>query len=176
MSQSSSILSGLCKYYYALTSSNFVHKLPFPTTNIRYARVKQRYHKHLDDGTNSDAVTGWLLYASFYYTLGQYNTTLRIIDHVFCLVMIMLNQTNYTTDDIITMYYKQNVGCSNITLSEKMRLATMNDVWYVTQSTLIPHELKPEVINGPFRVPPVVMSHCLRFLCYHHLYNIVNRQ
>ena len=40
----------------------------------------------------------------------------------------------------------------------------------------IPHELKPEVINGPFRVPPVAMSHCLRFLCYHHLYNIVNRQ
>jgi hypothetical protein len=83
MSQSSSILSGLCKYYYALTSSNFVQKLPFPTTNIRYARVKQRYHKNLDDGTNSDAATGWLLYASFYYALGQYNATLRIIDHVF---------------------------------------------------------------------------------------------
>ena len=27
-----------------------------------------------------------------------------------------------------------------------------------------------------FYVPPVVMSHCLRFLCYHHLYDIVNRQ
>jgi hypothetical protein len=27
-----------------------------------------------------------------------------------------------------------------------------------------------------FEVPPADMSHCLRFLCYRHLYNIVNRQ
>ena len=29
---------------------------------------------------------------------------------------------------------------------------------------------------GTLHVSPVVMSHCLRFLCYHHLNNIVNRQ
>jgi hypothetical protein len=75
MSQSSSILSGLCKYYYAVISQNIVHKLPFPTTNMHNAQVIRRYHKHLHDGTRSDAVTGWLLYASFYYVLGQYNTT-----------------------------------------------------------------------------------------------------
>ena len=66
MSQSSSILSEICKYYHAMFSQNIVQKLPFPTTNIRYAHVIQRYHKHLHDGTKSDAVTGWLLYASFY--------------------------------------------------------------------------------------------------------------
>jgi hypothetical protein len=57
--------------------------------------------------------------------------------------MIMLKMLNYTTDAI--KYYKQNTGCSNITLNEKMRLATIDDVLYVQQSTLIPHELKPEV-------------------------------
>jgi len=57
-----------------------------------------------------------------------------------------------------------------------MRLAAIDEVLYVKQSTLIPHELKPEVQDGIFDVPPVVMSHCLRFLCYHHLYSIVNRQ
>jgi hypothetical protein len=49
-------------------------------------------------------------------------------------------------------------------------------VTYVNQSTLIPLELKLEVQGDHFSVPPVVMSHCLRFLCYHHLHNIVNRQ
>ena len=49
-------------------------------------------------------------------------------------------------------------------------------VRYVEQSTLIPDELKPEVQNNHFEVAPVVMSHSLRFLCYHHLNNIVNRQ
>ena len=86
----------------------------------------------------------------------------------------MLGKDNYTTDHF--KYYQQNVGCSKITLNEKMRLAMINSVWYVEQSTLIPHELKPEVQGDGFTVPPVVMSHCLRFLCYHHLYNIVNRQ
>ena len=55
----------------------------------------------------------------------------------------MIGKANYTTDDI--MCYKQNVGCSKITLNEKMRLATINNARYVKQSTLIPHELKPEV-------------------------------
>ena len=177
MSQSSSILSAICKYCYTSTSQKIVQKLPFPTTNIRYAHVIQRYHKHLHDGTKSDAVTGWLLYASFYYVLGQYNTTLKIIDHVLSRCtpdMIKLGRFSYTTDDI--KYYKQNIGCSKITLNEKMRLATIGNVWYVKKSTLIPHELKLEVQDVDLMVPPVVMSHCLRFLCYHHLYNIVNRQ
>ena len=177
MSYSTSILSGMCKYYYAKINQMIVQKLPLPTTNILDVHVIRRYHKHLHDGTKTDAVSGWLLYASFYYVLGQYNTTLKIIDHVLsCCTpdMIMLGMANYTTYDI--KYYKQNVGCSKITLNEKMRLATINNVWYVKQSTLIPHELKLEVQDGNFYVPPVVMSHCLRFLCYHHLYDIGNRQ
>ena len=57
-----------------------------------------------------------------------------------------------------------------------MRLATINSVRYVKQSTLIPEELQTEVQDYYFDVPPVVMSHCLKFLCYHRLYNIVNRR
>ena len=177
MSQSSSILSEICIFYYAMISQSIVQQMPFPTTNIHNAHAIRRYHKHLHDGTKSYAVSGWLLYASFYYVLGQYNTTLRIIDHVLSRCTsdkIMLGKIIYTTDDI--KYYKQNVGCSNVTLNEKMRLATVGNVFYVKQSTVIPQELKLEVQDGHFIVPPIVMSHCLRFLCYHHLYNIVNRQ
>jgi hypothetical protein len=154
-----------------------VQLLPFPTTNKHNVNAIRRYHKRLHDGAKSDAMTGWLLYASFYYVLGQYNTTLKIIDHVlsrFTPDMIMLRKTNYTTYYI--KYYKQNVDCSNIPLNEKTRLTTIDNVPYVKQSTLIPHELKLEVQDGNFYIPPVVMSHCLRFMCYHHRYNIVNRQ
>jgi hypothetical protein len=177
MLQSSSISSGICNYYYAMTSQQIAQKLPFPTSNIPNVHVIRRYHKHLHDGTKSDAVSGWLLYASFYYVLGQYNTTLKIIDHVLSRCtpdMIMLGVNNYTTNDI--KYYKQNIGCSKITLNEKMRLATINNVRYVQQSTLIPEELQLEVQDYYFNVPPVAMSHCLKFLCYHRLYNIVNRR
>jgi len=175
MSYSTNILSGMCKYYYAVTSQLIVQILPDPTANT--VKVVRRFHRHLHDGTKSDAVTGWLLYASFYYVLGQYNTALKIIDHVLSRCtpdMINLGIVNHTTDAI--EYYRQNVGRSKITLNEKMRLATVDNVFYVRQSTLIPQELKLEVQDVEFTVPPVIMSHCLRFLCYHHLYNIVNRQ
>jgi hypothetical protein len=177
MSHSIRMLSEICTYYYAITSQRFLQRLPFHTTNKSNVHVIRRYHKHLHDGTKTDAVSGWLLYASFYYVLGQYNTTLKIIDHVLSRCtpnMLPLYVANYTTECI--KYYKQNVGCSTITLNDKMRLATIGDVWYSRQSTLIPHELQPEVQDGYFFVPPVVMSHCLMFLCYHHLHNIVNRQ
>jgi hypothetical protein len=177
MSHSTSILSGICKYYYASTSQMIVQMLPFPTTNKPNVHVIRGYHKHLHDGTKRDAVSGWLLYASFYYVLGQYNSTLKIIDHVLSRCtpnMLLLCVDNYTTECI--KYYKQNVACSTITLNEKMRLATIDGVWYSRQSPLMPRELQPEVHDGNVHVPPVVMSHCLRFLCYHHLHNIVNRK
>jgi hypothetical protein len=177
ISHSTSILSEICNYHYAMASHMIVQKLLFSTTNKHIVHVIRRYHKHLHDGIKSDAVSGWLLYASFYYVLGQYNTTLKIIDYVLSRCtpdMIMLGKTNYTTDDI--KYYKQNVCCSTITLNDKMRLATICNVFYVNQSPLMPRELQPEVQDHIFEVPPVVMSHCLRFLCYHHLHNIVNRQ
>ena len=103
MSHSSSILSAIFKYYYAVISQTIVQKLPFPTTNIPNVHEIRRYHKHLHDGTKSDAVSGWLLYASFYYVLGQYNTTLKIIEHVLSRCtpdMVMLNMANYNTEDI----------------------------------------------------------------------------
>ena len=178
MSQSTGILSGICNYHYARASQMIVQKLPVPTTNRHNAHVIRRYHKHLQDGTKTDAVSGWLLYASFYYIRGQYNTTLKIIDYVLSRCtpdMLEIGDDNYTTDDI--KYYTQNVGCSKITLNEKMRLATVDGVGYVEQSTLIPHELKLVVQDEEyFSVPPIVLSHCLRFICYHHLNNIDNRQ
>ena len=179
MSHSNSILSGICKYQYARTSQMIVQKLPFPTTNKRNVQVMRRYHKHLHDGTKADAVTGWLIYASFYYVLGQYNTTLKIIDHVLSRCtpnMLILDLVYNCTAECIKFFYKQNAGCSTNTLNEKMRLATIGAVWYSRQSTLIPRELQLEVQDGVFNVPSVAMSHCLRFLCYHHLHSIVNRQ
>jgi hypothetical protein len=177
MSHSTIILSEICKYYYFRTSQIIVQTLPFPTTNKPNVHVIRRYHKHLHDGTKADAVSGWLLYASFYYVLGQYNATLKIIDHVLSRCahnMVLLRVSNYTTER--SKYYKQTVGCSTITLHEKMRLATIDYVWYSKQSPLMPRELQPEVQDCSFDVPSVVMSHCLRFLCYHHLHNIDNRQ
>ena len=46
---------------------------------------------------------------------------------------------------------------------------------FTQQSTLIPEELELEVVNDVHDVhslPPVVYSHCIRFLCNYHLNNV----
>jgi hypothetical protein len=53
MSHSTSILSGICKYYYGKTSQMIAQRLPFPTTNKPNVHVIRRYHKHLHDGTKT---------------------------------------------------------------------------------------------------------------------------
>jgi hypothetical protein len=81
------------------------------------------FHKHLHDGTKSNAVSGWVLYASFYYVLGQYNTTLKIIDHVLSRCtpdMIKCKIVNYTTNDI--KYYTHNIGQCDITTGGTVKL------------------------------------------------------
>jgi hypothetical protein len=75
-------------YYYAMISQNFIQKLPFPTTNKPNVHAIRRYHKHLHDGTKSDAVSGWLLYASFYYVLGKHLGLLVLVHEVSVLIVL----------------------------------------------------------------------------------------
>lgn len=55
-------------------------------------------------------------------------------------------------------------------------MALIRSISYCAYSSLIPEKLKLEVDTSERLIPPVVISHCLRFLCYHHLCDIVNRQ
>lgn len=43
------------------------------------------------------------------------------------------------------------------------------------RSPFIPEELQLEVEDRSMYIPPVVLSYCLRFLCHHHLGNILNK-
>ncbi|CAC5397486.1 unnamed protein product [Mytilus coruscus] len=58
----------------------------------------------------------------------------------------------------------------------RLRLEETISVLYLKHSSLIPGELQLEVEYSAINKPSVVMSHCLKFLCYHHFGNICNRQ
>ncbi|CAC5382325.1 unnamed protein product [Mytilus coruscus] len=174
-SESSTFIIDVCKYNYAKISQNIAQLLPSPHVGKPY-NIRKCYHRHLQEGINADAVSGWLLYASFYYVIGQYNVTLTVADYVlskFTPNMVLLNCIFYGREKID--YYRQNVH-SAMTLKEKIKSATVGYIWYMKHSSLIPKELQLEVEDADISIPPVVMSHCLRFLCYHHLDDIFNRQ
>ncbi|XP_076082433.1 uncharacterized protein LOC143053526 [Mytilus galloprovincialis] len=166
----------VCNHYHAVISQFAAQLLPPPTITSETYNIHKHYHRLLIDGTKADAVSGWLLYASFYYVTGQYNVTLRITEYVLSRCssgMLFIGCSTYSEDDKLD--YRNKVH-SKMTLNEKMRTATIGYVRYLRNSSLIPRELQLEVNEGHMLITPTVMSHCLIFLCYHHLGNISNRQ
>ena len=81
---------------------------------------------------------------------------------------------DYITDEM--KLYHHNLGKTSLTLYNRLKLRTLQNVKYGLSSTLIPNELQLEVQDCYFYVPPVVMSYCLQFLCHHHLGDISNSQ
>ncbi|CAC5383664.1 unnamed protein product [Mytilus coruscus] len=175
-SESSALIINVCKYHYARISQFAAQKLlPLNSTNKTY-KIHNIYHRHLLDGIKADAVSGWLLYASFYYVTGQYTVSLRLTEYALSKCtpdMMHVGCADYCKKDINN--YKRNIN-SAMTLNERVKIATVGLVRFLCQSTLIPEELRLEVKFKTFKVPPVVMSHCLKFLCYHHLGDMFNRQ
>ncbi|CAC5390047.1 unnamed protein product [Mytilus coruscus] len=175
-SESSKFIIDSCKYYSGSLSQYAVQWLPPPTMINKASNIQRIYHIHLHDGIRTNAVSGWLLYASYYYVTGQYNVTLRLTEYVLSRCkhdMVNISCDIYEAEHMHC--YKQNVQ-SEIILQNRMKLATIDGVTYVRHSSLIPEELQVEVEEMGMFIPPVVLSYCLRFLCYHHIGNIYNRQ
>ncbi|CAC5383823.1 pepT [Mytilus coruscus] len=157
-------------------NQNAAQVLPTPNITTETYNIHKLYHRHLLDGTKTDAVSGWLLYASFYYVAGQFDVTLRLTDYVLsrCLPDMVLTGCVYYNAESINNY--RNHVHSTMTLNDKMRIATVRHVMYLQHSSLIPRELQLEVKDQVILMPPTVLCHCLRFLCYHLLGDISNTQ
>ncbi|XP_071144107.1 uncharacterized protein [Mytilus edulis] len=175
-SESSSFHICVCKYHYASISQHAAQLLPtLKQINTNY-NIRKSYHRHLQNGLQRDAVTGWLLYASFYYVTKQYNVTLRLTEYVLSKcspAMVHLRQPYYSESDINN--YRHRIH-SSMSLNAKMKTAVVDEVVYVRHSSLMPKELEMEVEDTFFRIPPFMMCHCLRFLCYHHIGDTFNRE
>ncbi|CAC5387856.1 unnamed protein product [Mytilus coruscus] len=174
--ESSTFNIHVCKYHFASNSQYAAQILPPPKTINTNYNIRTIYHRHLQNGLQRDAVTGWLLYASFYYVTEQYNETIRLTEYVLSKCasdMVFLGKNYYSEADIDN--YRHNVHPS-IPLNVKMKTAVVDDVTYLQHSSLIPKELELEVEDGCFKIPPFTICHCLRFLCYHHIGDTFNKQ
>ncbi|XP_071142582.1 uncharacterized protein [Mytilus edulis] len=175
-SKTYSFIVDVCKYHHAQMSQYTAQLLPAPAVTTERYKTHKRYHRYLQNGIKTDAVSGWVLYASFYYVTGQFNVTLRLTDYILsrCSTdMVPMFSQNYQDRHI--KYYINRVH-STITLCDKMKMAVVSDVCYIKQSSLIPNELQLEVNDYNLLIPPTVMSHCLRFLCYYHVGDTNKRQ
>ncbi|CAC5408976.1 unnamed protein product [Mytilus coruscus] len=156
-SESSSFIIGVCKYKYAIINHYAAQLLPSLTTTTTTAKynIHKLYHSHLQVGLKTDAVSGWLLYASFYYVTKQYNVTLRLLDYVLSKCTpntVVVDRVTSTNEDLgfgnydaryISMY-RQSVN-SKMSLNDRMKIAVLSNIRFLQHSSLIPEELQLEV-------------------------------
>ncbi|VDI62995.1 Hypothetical predicted protein [Mytilus galloprovincialis] len=137
-SKSSSFIVDVCKYHHTEISQYAAQLLPTPLVTTERYNIHKHCHKHLQDGIKADAVSGWLLYASFYYVTGQFSVTLRLTDYVLsrCSPDMILLVGQHSQDRHVN-YYRNHIH-STMTLRDKMKMAVVNNVRYVQHSSLIP--------------------------------------
>jgi tetratricopeptide (TPR) repeat protein len=166
-------LKSYYRYFMSMICSVAVELEPVLSVNRNKEKYKQYRRRlcYLTQNIHHDAVSGWLMLASFYYKMKQYNTALYIISYALskCTLEKVYHQENLTDwqYELIKTRTVQSLGVTNI-----LKLLHVRDVKFIQQSTLIPEELELEVVNCTYTIPPVVYSHFLLFLCHLHLNNV----
>ncbi|CAC5364314.1 unnamed protein product [Mytilus coruscus] len=115
---------------------------------------------------NHDAVSGWLMLASYFYNANQYKKSLIII--VYALSKCTLEKHLCWTEMSVTqrLLVKRHLALEQ----GVVRSLKLLHVDCVVLSTFIPMEL---LITGAcIVIPPVVYAHFLSFLCYYNLNDV----
>ncbi|XP_052071076.1 uncharacterized protein LOC127709510, partial [Mytilus californianus] len=142
-----------------------------------YINNKHQYMKYKHDishllmSLNSDAVSGWLLLASFFYLRKNYTASLRVINYALL----------KCTDDKIP--FKVHPSCEiKLNRTQKYSLESMqkeklfkilkttkrDDLHFIEESEIIPEELQLEVEERSTIIRAEPFAHFLSFLCYFH--------
>ncbi|XP_052066572.1 uncharacterized protein LOC127706174 [Mytilus californianus] len=125
---------------------------------IQYNLLQNIYH---------DAVSGWLMLASFFYRTEQYNKAIYIISNC-------VNVKLYPNSEMIQKYIKLcTVKSFQKRLYPLLKIEICNVVRFKSKSTLIPQELQMEVEDISHCFPSTSYTHFLRFLCHYHMVNLI---
>ncbi|CAC5373260.1 unnamed protein product [Mytilus coruscus] len=135
---------------------------------------------HFLIGTKVDAITGWLLLASYFYKMGKPLYTLKITEMILAKSREdkILIADGYHED--VMMKYLEEVAATkwnhNLSFLNCMNSYCVDMLYNIPWSTLNLEELSPDV-NVEFNIiPPVIYVHVLRFVCYNDNGNISLRE
>ncbi|CAG2223681.1 unnamed protein product [Mytilus edulis] len=141
---------------------------------------KQQYCKykydlsHLLIGVNSDAVSGWLTLASFFYVHQKYFASLSVINYAMQKYTDEKIFTGSTTSEF-TFIQKHAL---NLMKKEKLytviKALTIELLKFDLESSLIPQELPLGLADKLYVYHPLPYAYFLSFLCYYHLHDITS--
>ncbi|CAC5410153.1 unnamed protein product [Mytilus coruscus] len=155
---------------FALDASNHCY-----SSDNKQQYSKYKYHlSHLLISVHSDAVSGWLMLASFFYVHKNYFGSLLVINYAL---------QKYTDEKIYTCIFKDKLNYFqkqelNLMKREKhytvFKTLTIHPLAFYRNSSIIPQELQLDAREDVIVYNPLAFEQCLSFLCYYHLHDITS--
>lgn len=158
-------LSTFCSKFYEL------HLLTYKSSNQTTYENYNSFRSILLMNTRHDAVSGWLMLASFFYATKQYRIALEILQY----------SLSKCTPEKLSRFRnlsRCHYELLNMQIFRKMSIVQLwivlllDCVMFNYKSVLIPVELQIKEDTKECIIPPVVYIHFLCFLCHYHLDNI----
>lgn len=177
---SSSLSRGLLALHFS-KACMYVQDAPFccysSENKLHYLKYKYDLSLLLI-GVNSDAVSGWLRIASFFYVNKHYVASLTITKHIlqkYTDEKIYIRTTVYASEYKLNHFQKYVL---NLMKNEKLytvyKTLQMYPVVFRKKSTIIPQELQLQVTESHDMFNPLGYTFFLSFLCYYHLQDITS--
>ncbi|XP_076070766.1 uncharacterized protein LOC143042367 [Mytilus galloprovincialis] len=169
-----SSLKYLYTYYMSLWCTHYVQSIPLTSHRSSNKHQYKQYKSclcSLLQSIHHDAVSGWLMLASFFYQSKQYSNVLSVLG---------FSLSKFTPEKLTRSMNMSDIHCRLLTLKSFQKKSIVR-LWkkmlvdfirFKKKSLLIPNELQMENENGHYIVSSIVYAYFLQFLCHYHLNNV----
>ncbi|XP_052076235.1 uncharacterized protein LOC127714233 [Mytilus californianus] len=177
LSFNSSKIKYLLSFYMSKMGCHKNQSLPFDekyANKSTYKQYKTRVSSLLLN-TRHDAVSGWLMLASFFYRTKNYKKAIDILQYSLLKCSPEKLYADIYLSDIQYALFSSSV-LRQMNFVQLTNMYLVNPVLLTRNSTIIPHELRTEGYNAQYIIPAVIYAKFLQFLCHLHLNNIIECQ
>ncbi|XP_076086781.1 cyclic GMP-AMP synthase-like receptor 2 [Mytilus galloprovincialis] len=169
-----SSLKQIYAYYISQRCSILAQRLPFAGATINNKNQYKQYKSCLSTlltNVYHDAVSGWLMVASFFYKTKQYRKALHIIRY---------SLSKCTSDKLffgMTLsdnYYQllKLLSFNNKSVVYLLKIMFVDCIRFNENSALTPDELVMEGCNNEYYIPSTAYAYFLSVLCHYHLNDV----
>ncbi|XP_071135981.1 uncharacterized protein [Mytilus edulis] len=174
---------GLFTFFFANALKNFQERQqkPYKLNNkVQYYKYKHDL-SHLLIGVQSDAVSGWMKLASYFYVQKNYKTALLLTDYSLwkCTDEKIDSSLVNNRFDKAKIYWNPNQEyvmklTKHWKLYTVLKMLVVQCIKFTIESPFIPPELQMEVAKSSEEFPSNQFAHFLHFLCYFHLHDLTS--
>ncbi|XP_071147877.1 uncharacterized protein [Mytilus edulis] len=167
-------LKQLYAYYISQRCNVLAQRLPLDGAFINNKYQYKQYKSCLSTlltNVYHDAVSGWLMVASFFYKTKQYRKALHVIRYSISKCTFNKLFFGMTLSDIHYQSLKM-LSFNKTSVAYLLKILFVDLIYLKKNSTLTPEELLMEGCNNKYYFPSTAYAYFLSVLCHYHLNDV----